>query len=282
MEKVMTSKEFIAIRRFIEDKCGIFLGEEKSYLLESKLVKILAESALESFEQLYVQICSWNDPDIIDNIIESITVNETFWFRDKTPWLILEDILLPTYIKEYREGTRDKVLIWSAACSYGQEPYSIAMCIDQYLEKQGIHDMNLNDFEIHATDISRTVLQMAETGRYDNISIQRGLEDFYKLKYFKNEGRIWTINEKMKTAVCFKQFNLINEFISYDKFDIIFFRNVLIYFSDALKKKMMAKIKASLRSEGTLFIGSSELLPDYDMNFIMAQHKNGIYFKSKG
>lgn len=282
MEKVMTSKEFIAIRRFIEDKCGIFLGEEKSYLLESKLVKILAESALESFEELYVQICSWNDPDIIDNIIESITVNETFWFRDKTPWLILEDILLPTYIKEYREGTRDKVRIWSAACSYGQEPYSIAMCIDQYLEKQGIHDMSLDDFEIHATDISRTVLQMAETGRYDNISIQRGLEDFYKLKYFKNEGRIWTINEKMKTAVRFKQFNLINEFISYDKFDIIFFRNVLIYFSDALKKKMMAKIKTSLRSEGTLFIGSSELLPDYDMNFIMAQHKNGIYFKSKG
>jgi chemotaxis protein methyltransferase CheR len=278
---VTTSKEFMMMQRFIEDRCGIFLGEEKTYLLESKLTKILAESTFVSFEELYAQICCWNDTELIDNIIDSITVNETFWFRDKTPWLIIEDILLPMYIMECREGKRDKIRIWSAACSYGQEPYSIAMCIDHYLECHGILDLNLSHFEILATDISRTVLQMAQAGRYDNISVLRGLDDTYKLKYFKNEGRIWVLNDKIRNAVRFQQFNLIKEFFPYYGSDIIFFRNVLIYFSDKLKKEMMGKIKASLRPGGALFIGSSELFTDHNLNFSKEQHNNGVYFRSK-
>jgi chemotaxis protein methyltransferase CheR len=180
---------------------------------------------------------------------------------------------------ELREGKRDKVRIWSAACSYGQEPYSIAMCIDHYLQCHDIHDLSLSHFEIFATDISRTVLQTAQIGRYDNISIQRGLDDTYRLKYFKNEGRIWSLNDEIRNGVRFQQFNLINEFFPCCKFDIIFFRNVLIYFSDKLKKEMMSKIKASLSPGGILFIGSSELFMDHDLNFSMAQHKNGIYFR---
>lgn len=276
------SKEFIMMQRFIEDKCGIYLGEEKAYLLESRLSKMLAESVFASFEELYAQICTWNDPVRIDDFIDSITVNETFWFRDKTPWLIMEELLLPAYIMELREGKREKVRIWSAASSYGQEPYSIAMCIDHYLMSHCIRDLNLDRFEIHATDISHTVIQMAKTGKYDNISIQRGLEDNYRSAYFKNEGRVWTLNEKIRNAVKFQQFNLINEFASFPKFDTIFFRNVLIYFSDKLKEEMMAKIRASLCPGGALFIGSSELFTDYDANYIMAQYKNGTYFKAKG
>jgi chemotaxis protein methyltransferase CheR len=276
------SKEFMMMQRFIEDRCGISIGDEKAYLLESRLARMLAESVFESFEELYVQICNCNDPDTIDDIIDSITVNETFWFRDKTPWLIMEELLLPAYIMELREGKRNRVRIWSAASSYGQEPYSIAMCIDHYLVSHGVRDFTLDHFEICATDISHTVIQMAKTGRYDNISIQRGLEDNYRSAYFKNEGRIWTLNEKIRNAVRFQQFNLINEFFSFGKFDIIFFRNVLIYFSDKLKKEMMVKIKTSLYPGGALFIGNSELFTDYDTNYIAVQHRNGIYFRVKG
>lgn len=276
------SKEFTMMQRFIEDRCGISLGDEKAYLLESKLARILAESSFGSFEELYAQICTWKNPDMIDDIIDSITINETFWFRDKTPWLILEELLLPMYIMELRDGKRGRARIWSAACSYGQEPYSIAMCIDHYLESYGIRDIKLDRFEIYATDISHTVLQMAKNGRYDNISIQRGLEEPYRSTYFRNEGRIWTLNEKIRNAVRFQQFNLLNEFFSFGIFDIIFFRNVLIYFSDKLKKEMMVKIKASLCPGGVLFIGNSELFTDYSTNYIADQHKNGTYFRSKG
>jgi len=127
------SKEFIMIQKFIEGKCGISLGEEKAYLLESKLARLLAESGKSSFEELYLKICSTNDTDLIDSVIDAVTINETFWFRDKTPWYIIEELLLPALIAEFRKGERDRIRIWSAACSYGQEPYSVAMCIDSCL-----------------------------------------------------------------------------------------------------------------------------------------------------
>ena len=133
MENRIVSKEFLMIQKFIEDKCGIALGEEKAYLLESKLSKMLAESSFLSFDELYRKICYLNDPEIVDSVIDAITINETFWFRDKTPWYILEDLLLPGFIQELRDGKREKIRVWSAACSYGQEPYSVAMCINNYL-----------------------------------------------------------------------------------------------------------------------------------------------------
>lgn len=277
----MASKEFSMLQRLIEEKSGILLGEEKKHLLESQLTRILRKSAFASFEELCTQICSWKDSELIDNIIDAITVNETFWFRDKTPWLIMEDILLPVYVKEFREGKRDKVRIWSAACSSGQEPYSIAMCIDHYLKCNNISDLDLDHFEILATDISHLVLETAKIGRYDNISVLRGLNDIYKFKYFTSQGNNWILNDKIRNAVRFQQFNLIEEFFTYYKFDIIFFRNVLIYFSDKFKKEMMCKIKASLRSGGTLFIGSSELFTDHKPDFTMEQYKNGFYFRSQ-
>jgi chemotaxis protein methyltransferase CheR len=123
---------------------------------------------------------------------------------------------------------------------------------------------------------------MAETGRYDNISIQRGLDESYKAKYFRNEGRIWTINDKIRGAVKFEQFNLINEFLHYSNFDIIFFRNVMIYFADELKRKTLGKIRDALKPDGVLFIGSSELLGDHSKDFSMKQYKNGIYFNIRG
>jgi chemotaxis protein methyltransferase CheR len=270
------------IQKLIEDKCGIVLGQEKAFLLESKLSKMLAESAYSSFDDLYRKICYWNDSEIINIVIEAVTIKETFWFRDKTPWQILEEMLLPTYIEELRDGKRDKVRIWSAACSYGQEPYSVAMCIDNYLEREGVTDIKLSNFEILATDISQIALQTAQAGTFDNISMQRGLEDHFKYKYFQNEGRVWKINDRIKEAIQFKQFNLINEFFCFENYDLIFFRNVLMYFSERLKQEMLNKINKSLDHQGILFIGSSEILNDYDLCFSMEHHKTGVYFKAKG
>ncbi|MBC7961070.1 MAG: protein-glutamate O-methyltransferase CheR [Vallitaleaceae bacterium] len=281
MEKLMTPQTFAMMQRLVEDRLGMVLEEEKAYLLESKIGNMLSRYSFKSFEELYTHICYKNDHELIDEIIDAITINETFWFRDKTPWLIMEELLLPQYIEEFRAGKREHVRIWSGACSYGQEPYSIAMGIDRYLKTHNIHDVSLDYFEIVATDLSNTVLKKAKAGEYDSISMHRGLEDLDRFTYFKNEGKIWRINEKIRQAVRFQQFNLIKEFFPNNKYDIIFFRNVLIYFTQSQKKAVMSKISESLKSNGILFLGSSELFDNHSPDFLMTHYKNGIYYNKQ-
>ncbi len=269
------------MQKFIQERCGIAIGEEKAYLIESRLSKLLIDSSLSSFEELYGKIVTNADPGVTEQVIDAITTNETLWFRDKSPWDMLESTLLPQYIKEMREGRRSQVRIWSAACSTGQEAYSTAMCIDNYLSRNGIKDISLSQFKIVATDISRTVVHMAKMGRYDSISIMRGMDGYYKDRYFKNEGRVWTIADGIKNAVQFQHFNLQNSFLLMGKFDIIFCRYVIIYFSEELKKEVMKKVEAALEPDGILFLGSSELLPKDSEHFQTRQFKNGVYYSKK-
>lgn len=277
----LTLKEFTAMQKYIEEKCGISIGEDKAYLMESRLTGLLAESGLASFEELYQKIIHENNYSVIEKVIDAVATNETFWFRDKTPWYIMEEILLPVYIRELREGKRTCVRIWSAACSSGQEPYSIAICIDNYLMNNGIKDVSLSQFDILATDISNSILQIASLGRFDSISIMRGLDDEYKVKYFENRDRAWIINEKIKNAVHFQQFNLQRDFFNLGSFDIVFCRNVLIYFAEKMKQEVMDKMSLVLDTGGVLFLGSSELFHGYNSRFAIEQYKNGIYYRLK-
>ncbi|MCX7841950.1 MAG: protein-glutamate O-methyltransferase CheR [Clostridia bacterium] len=282
MAPSLTSKEFKLIQKFIQEKCGIAIGEEKAYLIESRLSKLLVDSNLSSFEELYQKIAVGGDQGITEQVIDALTTNETLWFRDKTPFEIIDNVLMPQYIKELREGLKTSIRIWSAACSTGQEPYSIAMCIDNHLARKGIADINLSNFRILATDISKTVLQVARMGRYDSISIMRGMENGYRDRYFKNEGRVWCLDERIKSSVHFQQFNLQNSFVLMGKFDLILCRNVIIYFSEQLKREVMVKIAGALNPDGKLIIGSSELFPDYRDYFILEQYNNGVYYRVKG
>lgn len=281
MKAGLSSNEFLKMRKFIEDRCGIAISEDKAYLIESRLSKLLIDFRLSSFEDLYARIASMKDPDIVEKVIDLITTNETSWFRDMTPWVILEEALLPGYINDLREKKRMRIYIWSAACSTGQEPYSIAMCIDNYLDRNGITDITLADFEILATDISRTVLDIARTGRYDNISITRGLGGEYREKYFKSDGRGWILSDKIKRAVTFKQLNLQKDITVRDAFDIVFCRYVIIYFSERLKKEVLDKIGLALKKNGVLFVGSSELIDNHSGSYLVEHYKNGVYYRLK-
>jgi chemotaxis protein methyltransferase CheR len=273
--------EYERIRRLIEDKCGVNLGADKAYLVESRLVGLLTEYDLSSFDDLYLRIMQGNDPNLVEKVIDAVVTNETFWFRDKAPWVTMEDILLPAYIKELAEGKRSKVRIWSAACSSGQEPYSIAMCIDRFLRSKGVPGASLSQFEILATDISSTIIQIASAGRYDSISITRGLDNEYRDLYFENIGRVWTISDRIKKAVEFRQFNLQSDFYSLGKFDIVFLRNVLIYFSDDLKREITNKTASVLEKDGVLFIGSSELFDSNKERFSSELHKEACFYRIK-
>lgn len=277
----LTPGEFLLMQQFIEEQCGISISEDKAYLIESRLSRLLHSSGLKSFDAFYRVLTSQSNYELIEKVIDEITTNETFWFRDSTPWLVLEEVLLPGYIDALRKGEISRVRIWSAACSTGQEPYSIAMCIDRYLMKKNITDIGLSDFELIASDISRTALEIARKGRYDNISILRGLNDEYKGAYFTKQGQDWIINDRIRNSVIFRQLNLQDNFSLLGCFDIIFCRYVIIYFSEKLKREVLKKMAKSIKQDGTLFIGSSELIGDYDESYVTELYKNGMYYKLK-
>ncbi len=281
MKNLMALMEFEKIQNFIQETCGIEFDDQKSGLLERKLNWIIKNTPNTTLEELYFKICLRKDTELIQSLIENIAVNETFWFRDAAPWLILEKILIPEYINEFRAKKRYRVRIWSAACSYGQEPYSIAMCIDNYLKKHDITDIRLSDFEIVATDISKNALEIARQGKYDSISMSRGIDESYKQKYFVCEDRSWKISDEIIRAIDFRHFNLISDSMNYDEFDLVYCRNVMIYFSEKNKREIYNKIYKSMKTKGTLFIGSAEILDDYSQFFSMEQNEIGVYFTKK-
>jgi chemotaxis protein methyltransferase CheR len=278
----LSSQAFRLFQKYIEEHCGIVIRDEKAYLIESRLSKFLIRFGLSSFEELYNMLRQQKQAALTEEIIDAITTNETLWFRDKTPWEVLEDQLLPKYITSIRQGMGGKIRIWSAACATGQEPYSIAMCIDRYLLRHGIADITLNHFEIVATDISHTVLQLAKLGKYDNITMARGMTLDYREQYFRQEGRTWLLDERIKNSVQFRQFNLQNSFIGLGFFDLIFFRYVAIYFSEALKKEIVKKITNSLTKEGVLILGNSEVFLDYNEYFEAEYYKNANFYTVRG
>lgn len=275
----LSPREFTLMQKFIENECGINLGEEKAYLIENRLGKLLPEIGISSFEELYLILYSRKQPDIIDKVIDEITTNETFWFRDRTPWDTLDELLLPGYIEDIRKGKRKKIRIWSSACSTGQEPYSVAICIDNYLGKNGINDIGLDSFEIFATDISNEAVRAAKDGRYDSTTIMRGLNESYRDKYFKNEGTTWSLDDRIKERVCFRQFNLKSSFMALGKFDIIFCRNVFIYFSDKFKKELIKRIASVIQTEGVMFVGSSEIIPGIEESFKAERYNNYLFYR---
>ncbi|WP_319001587.1 protein-glutamate O-methyltransferase CheR [Clostridium sp. CS001] len=277
----LTTEEFSIMRKYIEEKCGIIISLEKSYLIESRLSKLLIEFNCNTFEEFYKLIYTSMDDTITEKVIDAITTNETLWFRDKKPWDVLENILMPHYIKMLRENKRNKIRICSAGCSTGQEPYTVAMIIHNYLEKNNILDIQISQFEIIATDVSIAIINLAKSGRYDAITIMRGLPEFYKQKYFNKDGRIYTIKDEIKSMVKFYKFNLQKSFVSFGKFDLIFCRYVTIYFSEKAKNDLLQRLANSLEKQGNLFLGSSEIYFDYNLYYEKQDNMGAIYYEAK-
>ena len=274
-------REFALFSDYIAEKSGIFIRPEKAYLIETRLSKLMTDVGAESFSKFYDYIVSNPHSGISQKIINAITVNETTWFRDTAVWTILMDEVIPAFVKELLSGKKQKIRIWSAASSTGEEAYSLAMCIDDYLGKNNIKGVGLPDFEIIATDISERVLDIARKGRYDRVSMSRGMNDYYKNKYFENTGSAWNLVPEILEAVKFEQFNLINSFAGLGKFDLILCRYVLIYFPDELKKRIIQKLHDSLKDNGVLFTGTYVLYDLFKDGFEMVNFENITYYTRK-
>lgn len=269
--------EFELIRNYIKTNCGIDLDNNKMYLIENRLTPLVAENGCTSYSEFYYK--AKNDPTnrLKEKIIDAMTTNETLWFRDSSPFTTLNDHLFPLFEKEITSGIKFKIRIWSAACSSGQEPYSIAMTILEYCQ---IHrTIRPEHFEIIATDISPTVLFIAKAARYDSHIISRGLSDTYRNKYFSSDGKIWKLNDNVKQMVQFSKLNLQDPFNNLGKMDIVFCRNVLIYFSEDLKRDLLKRIAALLQPSGFLYLGASESISNYSNDYSLKTFNKSLYYQ---
>lgn len=244
--------DFNYIRSLIECKCGIELSDNHHYLVESRLEPLAEKSGYRSISEMIEKMKSGAlTVPICKAIADAMTTNETLFFRDKLPFETLKNVIIPNLLKA-RESSK-KIRIWSAACSSGQEPYSIAMI---FLE----HFSHFSDwqFEIVATDYSQAVLQKASEGFYTQFEVQRGLTEAHLAKYFTAKTNGWQINERVKKLISFSQFNLIDPSLIQGTFDVIFCRNVLIYFSGKTKTIVFNRLASSLAADGRLILGGAE------------------------
>jgi chemotaxis protein methyltransferase CheR len=267
------------MRDYIEKSCGIHLTDDKMYLVCTRLTTLMVERGCNSFADLYHKAVADNTYVLRDKIVEAMTTHETFWFRDTSPFVIMDEVILRELAEEIKLGKRSKIKIWSAACSTGQEPYSVAMTVLELARKY--NSLKPEHVEIIATDISSTVLYLATAGRYNSLAMSRGLDKDYENRYFEPDGKVWAIKNDVKKMVRFQKINLQEDFSLIGKQDIILCRNVLIYFSDEFKKDILQRIAVLLRPNGNLFLGASESIINYTKEYDMLRHTIGLYYKVK-
>ncbi|GAC15173.1 CheR family methyltransferase [Aliiglaciecola lipolytica] len=271
----LTSQEFFEFAQFLERQCGIVLNENKSYLVNSRLKPLVRQEKFSGLSELLKSAYSGNQNSMREKVVDAMTTNETLWFRDKYPFEILTDRLFTDLSKVNR-----KVRIWSAACSSGQEPFSIAMCIQEYKK----HHPRAFPYgiEIIATDISADMLKRAKLGRFDGISISRGLSEERKSRFFKQtEDNHMQLNRDILSMVDFRPQNLLTSYSALGKFDVVFCRNVLIYFSLSNKRKILQQIAACLQNEGSLFLGASESIAELNDLYTLVRNNPGLFYTKK-
>jgi len=264
--------EYKSFQIFLEKACGIVLGENKQYLVSSRLNRLMKESDVPSLQALVDTLTKTLNSALRTKVIEAMTTNETLWFRDTYPFQVLSQ----TIFEEYKEQRKSTVRIWSAACSSGQEPYSISMIADEFSKKSPGFKV-----DVVATDISQAILNEAKQAKYDALALARGLSEERKRQYFSPVGDQWQVNANIRSRINFREVNLLLSYASLGKFDAIFCRNVLIYFSAESKKDILGRMAASLNPRGFLMRWASESIAQYSDIFEMVRASTGVVYRLK-
>ena len=277
----ITPDELKVIAKYIQDISGISLDESKVYLIETRLGDLVEELGCASYSELHYKAKSDASGSIKKKIIDAITTRETFFFRDTPPFELLQHKILPDLIdkRTYKSSTFLPVTIriWSAACSTGQEVYSIAIVLKKLLP-----DVAKFNIRLLGTDISNAVIAQASYGQYNRFEIERGLSKDMLQEYFIPDGNNWRIKDEIRAMATFKKQNLLEPFTEPGKFDIVFCRNVAIYFSLENRVKLFNKIADILEPDGYLVIGSSEFLTGVCPRFEPKRYLKSIFYQLKG
>lgn len=271
--------ELKLVAQYIHDISGIYLDQSKSYLFETRLSSIASEYGCKSFKELYQKAKTEPDKIIERKIIDAISTNETLFYRDKGPFELLQHKLLPELIDArtpISPSLKTNLKIWSAASSTGQELYSIAITLMEMLP-----DISRYTIKLLGTDISGGAVSQASRGKYNKFEVERGLPEDKLKRYFTMFGDTWTIKDEIRAMVQFRKFNLMLPFADLGKFDIIFCRNVAIYFTLPDRQKLFYKIADSLADDGYLIIGSTESLTGICPLFVPKRHLRSIFYQKK-
>jgi chemotaxis protein methyltransferase CheR len=262
---------FDYIRRLVLERSAIVLDENKTYLVESRLAPIVREHGLESIDQLASELRSRSWSVLHQLVVEALTTNETSFFRDLHPFETLRKFVLPELIQ--RRAMKRTINIWSAACSTGQEPYTIAITLREHFP-----ELNTWAVRIYGSDLSQQVLKRAHEGIYHQNEMNRGMPATLLVKYFQKRGLQWAIREDIRRSVEFMEVNLAERWPSLPTMDIVFLRNVLIYFSCETKRKILNAVRRILATDGCLFLGGAETTLNLDDNFCRVQTGNSVHY----
>jgi chemotaxis protein methyltransferase CheR len=270
------------LSQYVAEACCIHLGEEKRYLFEARLGTIISESGARDIPEFIQFAKADSSGRLRDKIIDSMTTHETYWFRDTRPWESMEKSILPHLGSLLRSGKKARIRILSAACSSGQEPYSIALLLHKLQVEGHLPGVNLSSFEIVAFDISPGTLFLAAAGRYSQLEISRGLPQFWRDNFFDaTPGNTWTLKPAVRSMVSFKRRNLQDNMSSLGLFDLVLCRNVAIYFKEDFKKDLFNRLAEIIFTDGYMMLGGTESLLSHQDVFSMEQVENSIFYKRK-
>jgi len=265
----VTPPDYEYLRKLLKDHSGLDLSADKQYLIESRLLPLSRKSGLAGISEL-VQKMKAGSPSLVAQVVEAMTTNETFFFRDKVPFDHFRDSIMPEMIKA--RAARKSIRIWCAAGSTGQEPYSLAMSL-----KEMSASLAGWRVEIIATDLSQEVLEKSKAGIYSQFEVQRGLPIQLLVKYFKQNGELWQISPEIRAMVQHRQLNLLHDFSQLGTFDVIFCRNVLIYFDQDTKINIFGRLAKTMEADGFLVLGAAETVVGLTDVFKPFPEKRGLY-----
>ncbi|HAU28954.1 MAG TPA: chemotaxis protein CheR [Rhodospirillaceae bacterium] len=267
----MTPQAIDVFSKFVKQASGLVLTPDKAYLLESRLFPVIRRYGLESLDILAEHLLKpIPDARLARDVMEAMTTNETSFFRDTRPFDQFRDVLLPKFLE--KRAAQRHIRIWCAAASCGQEPYSLAMILhEKAAELAGWR------IDILATDISSEMITKAQNGLYSQFEVQRGLPVKYLVKHFQQEGDRWKLSQDILKMAKFQTFNLLQDFTHFGQFDIIYCRNVLIYFDQPTKENVLRRMGRTLTSDGTLCLGGAETVLGIAEWFKPLDGQRGIY-----
>jgi chemotaxis protein methyltransferase CheR len=265
----MTPLDYDYLQKILKDRSGLMLSADKKYLLESRLLPLARKIGVAGISGLVAKMKAGGEA-LIRDVVEAMTTNETFFFRDKTPFDHFKDGVVPELLRA--RADRRALRIWCAAASTGQEPYSLAMI----LKEMGAALAGWR-IEIVATDLSPEVLEKSRSGLYTQFEVQRGLPIQMLVRHFTQVGATWQLNADIRALVQFRQFNLLQDFSGLGKFDVIFCRNVLIYFDQAAKTDAFNRLAKVNEADGYLFLGAAETVVGLTDRYRICPNRRGVY-----
>jgi chemotaxis protein methyltransferase CheR len=266
----VTPQDYDFLRKSLKERSGLVLSADKQYLVESRLLPVARRAGVATLGELVGMLKSAQDPALMNSVVEAMTTNETFFFRDKLPFEHFRSTIMPALIAARRSAR--SIRIWCAASSTGQEPYSLAMCLKDF--ERDIAGWRI---ELLATDLSADVLEKARTGIYSQFEVQRGLPIQLLVKYFTRSGEFWQIAPELRAMVRYRQLNLLADFSQLGLFDAVFCRNVLIYFDAETKIDVLNRLAKVTASDGYLLLGAAETVVGLTDRFKMLMERRGLY-----